>query len=114
MAEITVLPHTSEKAYQIAQTGIYTFVVPIKANKQQIAKAVAEQYGVGVNGVKVLISKGKPVKFSRGKGRYPGTTARHDTKKAYVSLKEGDSIQLFTEDKEEASAAKPTKVKEKK
>ncbi len=114
MAEITVLPHTSEKAYQIAQAGVYTFVVPIKANKQQIAAAVAKQYSVGVNGVKVLIAKGKPVRFSRGKGRYPGKTARSDTKKAYVTLKEGDSIQLFTEDKEEASAAKSTKAKEKK
>ncbi len=104
MSDITVLPHTSEKAYQIAQKGIYTFIVPASANKQQVAEAVSKQYSVGVSGVKILVAKGKPVRFSRGKGRYPGTTSRTNTKKAYVSLNEGDSIQLFTEENTEGES----------
>ncbi len=104
MSDITVMPHTSEKAYQIAQEGIYTFLAPMTANKQQIAEAVAQQYNVGVANVKVLVTKGKPVRFSRGKGRYPGTTTRSNTKKAYVSLNEGDSIQLFTEENAEGES----------
>lgn len=95
---ITVIPRATEKAYgQVAEKNTYVFDVPLTANKQQIAEAVAQQFDVQVKGIKTLVQQGKAVRFSRGKNRYPGTTKRKDTKKAYVTLVEGSSIQVFEE-----------------
>lgn len=95
---ITVIPRATEKAYgQVTTKNTYVFDVPTTANKQQIADAVAEQFNVEVKGVKTLVQQGKSVRFSRGKNRYPGTTKRKDSKKAYVTLAEGSSIQVFEE-----------------
>ena len=55
------------------------------------------QYGVTVASIKTLVQNGKSVRYSRGKNRYPGTTNRKDSKKAYVTLAEGSSIQMFEE-----------------
>ena len=95
---ITVVPRATEKAYRlISEKNTYIFDVPMTANKQQIADAVAAQFDVEVAGVKTLVQQGKAVRFSRGKNRYPGTTKRKDTKKAYVKLAEGSAIQVFDE-----------------
>ncbi len=101
MAYLTLIPRMSEKAYATAQENVYVFNVPLTVNKQQIADAVTEEYSVKVIKVKTLVSKGKAVRFSRGKRSQPGTTHRKDTKKAYVTLAEGDSIDIFTEQNEE-------------
>ena len=95
---ITVIPRATEKAYGlISEKNTYIFDVPLSANKQQIAEAVAGQFNVEVVGVKTLVQQGKAVRFSRGKNRYPGTTKRKDAKKAYVTLAEGSSIRVFDE-----------------
>lgn len=95
---ITVIPRATEKAYRlVSEKNTYVFDVPMTANKQQIADAVAAQFNVEVAGVKTLVQQGKAVRFSRGKNRYPGTTKRKDTKKAYVTLAEGSVIQVFDE-----------------
>lgn len=95
---IIVLPRATEKAYRLIQEkNTYIFDVPLNANKQQIAEAVADQFDVKVSAVKTLVQQGKSVRFSRGKNRYPGTTKRNDTKKAYVTLAKGSSIQVFEE-----------------
>jgi large subunit ribosomal protein L23 len=100
MSAILVTPRVSEKAYAEAQQNTYVFNAPLTANKQQIAEAVAEQYGVGVASIRVIVIKGKPVRASRGKRAYPGTALRTKKKKAYVTLVEGDSIKLFDEEEE--------------
>lgn len=92
-----VTPRATEKAYGQSQKNVYVFNVPLAANKQQIAEAVESQFEVKVTGVKTLVQSGKAVRFSRGKNRYPGTTARKDSKKAYVTLAEGNSIKVFAE-----------------
>ncbi len=92
---ILVTPRATEKAYGLGAKNVYAFNVPLSANKQQIAKAVAEQFEVNVVNVTTLVQSGKSVRFSRGKNRYPGTTTRKDSKKAYVTLAEGSSIQMF-------------------
>src|SRR5690242_1667030 len=97
MSLILVTPRVSEKAYGQSQKNVYVFNVPLSANKQQITAAVEAQYGVNVVSVTSLVQSGKAVRFSRGKNRYPGTTNRKDTKKAYVTLAAGDSIQVFAE-----------------
>ena len=95
---IIVLPRATEKAYRLIQEkNTYIFDVPLNANKQQIAEAVADQFDVKVSAVKTLVQQGKSVRFSRGKNRYPGTTKRKDNKKAYVTLAKGSSIQVFEE-----------------
>ena len=96
MNPITVIPRATEKAYgQSIASNTYVFSVPLTANKQQIVAAVESQFEVKVTGIKTLVQNGKAVRFSRGKNRYPGTTTRKDTKKAYVTLAEGSSIQVF-------------------
>ncbi len=97
MNRITVIPRATEKAYGLAAQNTYVFNVPLTANKQQIVAAVESQFEVTVTGVKTLVQSGKAIRYSRGKNRYPGTTHRKDTKKAYVTLKSGDSIQVFDE-----------------
>jgi len=95
MSTINVIPRTTEKAYAQSLKNIYVFDVPVSANKNEIADAVAAQYDVKVSKVTVVLQSGKAVRFSRGKNRYPGTTHRQDTKKAYVTLAEGNSIKVF-------------------
>ena len=96
MSQLLIIPRATEKAYaQSLATNTYVFSVPLDANKQQIIDAVQSQFDVKVTNIKTLVQNGKAVRYSRGKNRYPGTTNRKDSKKAYVTLAEGDSIQVF-------------------
>ena len=96
MKLISVTPRATEKAYaQSLSTNTYVFNVPLTANKQEIVAAVESQFEVKVTRIKTLVQSGKAIRFSRGKNRYPGTTTRKDSKKAYVTLAEGNSIQVF-------------------
>lgn len=96
MKLINVTPRATEKAYRlITDQNTYVFNVPLNVNKQEIAAAVEAQFeGTKVSGVTTAVQAGKAVRFSRGKGRYPGSTNRKDSKKAYVTLSEG-SIKVF-------------------
>jgi len=98
---INVTPRATEKAYAQSQNNVYVFNVPLDANKQQIVDAVESQFEVKVTGIKTLVQSGKAVRFSRGKNRYPGTTNRKDSKKAYVTLAKGNSIQVFEQPESE-------------
>lgn len=100
---IVITPRATEKAYGLGAQNTYVFNVPLTANKQQIAAAVSEQYGVTVKTVSTAVQSGKAVRFSRGKNRYPGTTNRKDSKKAYVTLAEGSSIQVFEQPETEGA-----------
>lgn len=96
-----VAPRATEKAYRLV-TGqnTYVFDVPVSANKNEIKTAVETQFdGTKVASIKTLVQSGKSVRFSRGKNRYPGTTTRQDSKKAYVTLSEG-KIKVFEQDAE--------------
>lgn len=97
MKLISVTPRATEKAYALGANNVYVFNVPLTANKQEIAHAVETQFEVKVVRIKTLVQSGKAVRFSRGKNKYPGTTTRKDSKKAYVTLAAGDSIQVFPE-----------------
>lgn len=110
--QIALKPRISEKAYGVSQTlNTYVFVVPTDVNKMTVAHAVEEQFKVTVKSVNILNSKGKAKRTIRKGGR-PVAGRRADTKKAYVTLIEGDSIVIFAaEDTEEK---KPKAKKEKK
>lgn len=101
MSTLLITPITTEKAYAQSQKNVYVFAVPVAANRVQIEEAVKAQYGVEVATVKTLVQSGKSVRFSRGKNRYPGTTHRADTKKAYVTLAKGSSLSFFEQPAEE-------------
>ena len=97
MAHIFVYPRATEKAYAQSQKNVYVFNVPLDSTKRDIAETVGAQYDVTVVNVTTAVQSGKAVRFNRGKNRYPGTTTRKNTKKAYVTLAEGSSIQVFAE-----------------
>lgn len=104
MKTTLVIPKATEKSYQLSlANNTYIFIVPLKANKNEIKKAVEEQFEVTVTNIKTLIQSGKAIRFSRGKNRYPGTTNRSDIKKAYVTLKEGDKLNIFDQVEEAIS-----------
>ncbi|AHB42630.1 50S ribosomal protein L23 [Candidatus Saccharibacteria bacterium RAAC3_TM7_1] len=94
-------PRATEKAYGLSQQNTYVFNVPMDANKHQIAADIAAQYDVKVVNVTTAVQAGKKIRFSRGKNRYPGTTNRKDSKKAYVTLASGSSIQMFEQPADE-------------
>jgi large subunit ribosomal protein L23 len=102
MTTNTVLkPRISEKSYkQSILLNTYIFDVPLKANKITIKNAVQEQFGVAVTKVTVTLLKGKYVRSNISK-RKAVTGLRQDRKKAYVTLKTGDSLPFFVDKTEE-------------
>ncbi len=85
-------PIITEKSMSLANTSnVYTFEVDRLANKQQIKEAVEKLYGVTVLNVNTT-TRNAHVKKT-GKRRLAKQVAQ--VKKAMVSLKEGDHIELF-------------------
>lgn len=106
-------PRISEKAYALSQSsGVYVFEVPSNANKLTVAQAVTAQFEVGVVTVNIVnvIGKSKRV-YKKRQGWVSGK--KSDVKKAYVTLKKGDSIAIFPaeETKEDATVKQPAKSK---
>ena len=89
--DIIIRPVVSEKSYAALDENIYTFVVAGDANKIEIRNAVETIFGVRVTNVNTVNRKGKR-KRNRRTGGY-GT--RPDSKRAIVSLAEGDTIEIF-------------------
>jgi len=87
--DILLRPVVSEKSYGLLDEGKYTFIVDPDANKTQIRIAVEGVFGVKVTGVNTLNRPGK-----RRRTRY-GWGQRADTKRAIVTLAEGDRIDIF-------------------
>lgn len=90
-------PRMSEKAYaQSHAVNTYSFDVPKTANKITVAKAVAEQFKVTVEDVRIVIMKGKQARSIRiGGTRKVVSGKRPDVKKAYVRIKAGETIPIF-------------------
>ena len=87
--DILVRPVVSEKSYGLLDEGKYTFVVAPDANKTQIKQAVEEVFRVKVTGVNTLNRQGKRRRTRFGWGK------RVDTKRAIVTLADGDRIDIF-------------------
>lgn len=96
MRNVLIRPLITEKMTEITERdGKYGFVVDFNANKIQIASAIKEKFDVDVVDVNTIKHKGKmKTQFTR-KGRFTGKTPRF--KKAIVTLKEGQTIDLFGE-----------------
>lgn len=97
-----ITPRVSEKAYgQAGSLNTYVFVVPLSANKIEIKKAIEAEYKVEVIDVNITRTQGK-VKQSYRKGGRTIKGTRSDLKKAYVRVKEGQTIPVFAAQEQEA------------
>lgn len=83
-------PIITEKATMASEHGAVVFQVAMDATKPAIKEAVEAVFGVKVKAVNTVVTKGKVKKF---RGR-PGE--RSDKKKAYVTLEEGNTIDVAT------------------
>ncbi len=83
-------PIITEKATLASEHNVVVFEVAIEANKPTIKQAVEELFGVKVKAVNTSITKGKVKRF-RGK-----LGVRKNVKKAYVTLEEGNTIDVST------------------
>ena len=84
-------PVVSEKSYGLLDANVYTFIVHADASKPEIRDAVQSIFDVKVDKVNTLNRKGKR-KRNRKTGKFG---RRPDTKRALVTLAEGNSIELF-------------------
>jgi large subunit ribosomal protein L23 len=93
--DILIKPIVTEKVTgQAEPLNRYGFIVHKRANKIQIKQAVEEMYGVSVKEVNTLRYAGK-TKFRYTKsGVLSGTT--NSCKKAFVTLKDGESIDFYS------------------
>jgi len=94
---IVLKPRVSEKAYgQSAKEGanVYVFDVDGANNKHTVARAIEAQYNVSVTKVNIVNLKGKAKRTVRKGGR-PVAGRTSDVKKAYVTLKAGQSLPIF-------------------
>jgi len=86
--DILLRPVVSEKSYGLLDEGKYTFIVAPHANKTQIRQAVEAIWNVKVTGVNTLNRSGKRRRTRYGYGKRP------DTKRAIVSLADGERIDI--------------------
>ena len=90
--DVIIRPVVSEKSYGLLDSNVYTFVVAPDASKPEIRDAVQAIWpGVKVLKVNTLNRKGKR-KRNRRTGAFG---SKPDTKRALVTLAEGDSIEMF-------------------
>ncbi|WP_373355627.1 50S ribosomal protein L23 [Pseudoroseicyclus sp. CXY001] len=83
-------PVVTEKATMASEANAVVFEVDIAASKPQIKQAVEELFGVKVKAVNTTITKGKVKRFRGQLG------TRKSVKKAYVTLVEGNTIDVST------------------
>ena len=79
-------PITTEKSTNLQQFNQYSFVVSKDSNSLEIKSAIEKIFKVKVNKVNTSIIRGKGKTF---KGQFG---FRKDTKRAIVTLKEGNTI----------------------
>ena len=87
--KLLLSPKVSERAAELASQNVYVFNVPVEAEKIAIAKSVEQLYGVKVEKVRTARGQGKPIYRGYKKGR------RNQWKKAFVSVKKGQTIDLY-------------------
>ncbi len=84
---------TEKSATLKEESNRYVFRVDLKANKRMIKKAVEDLFDVTVIDVRTAVFRGKNVTVMNRRGRFQGY--RPNWKKAFVTLADGDSIDVF-------------------
>ena len=87
--DVLLAPVISEKSYGLLDENKYTFIVRPDANKTQIKIAVEQVFNVTVLDVNTLNRQGKRKRTRAGFG------TRKSVKRAIVTLREGDRIDVF-------------------
>lgn len=96
MNTASLKPRVSEKAYALSENGnTYIFDIEPGTNKHAVARAVARQYDVTVENVRIAGVPGKSQKRYRDRGRKSISGRRSDIRKAFVTLKDGDKLPFF-------------------
>jgi len=90
MYDVILGPVITEKTTRISEHNQVAFRVPLTATKPQIKKAIEGLFNVKVTAVNTLRVKGKTKRFRGREGQ------RSDWKKAFVTLAEGQSIDVTT------------------
>jgi large subunit ribosomal protein L23 len=88
--DVLLAPVVSEKSYGLLDENKYTFLVSTSANKTEIKIAVEKVFGVKVLNVNTSNRQGKRKRTKAGWGRRP------DTKRAIVSIADGQRIDIFS------------------
>jgi len=88
--DVVLAPHITEKSTLLSEQNAVVFKVANKATKPEIKAAVEALFDVNVVGVNTIVQKGKTKKW---KG---APYQRSDIKKAIVTLKDGQSIDVTT------------------
>ncbi len=88
--EVIIRPIITEHSYDMMENNVYTFEVAKDSNKVEIRQAVEAIFNVKVVRVNTINVKSKPkrVRYQLGRTR--------TWKKAMVTLKEGDTIEIFS------------------
>ncbi len=90
--EVIRKPLVTEKSMARQNNRVYTFIVDSRANKAEVKHAVEKVFEVKVECVSTLTVKGKPKRMAKNQvieGK------RKDWKKAYVTLKEGQRLDII-------------------
>ncbi len=87
--DILLAPVVSEKSYGLLDENKYTFLVAPHANKTEIKIAVEAIFNVKVTGVNTINRQGKKRRTRFGVGKRP------DTKRAIITVAEGQRIDIF-------------------
>lgn len=88
--DVLLAPVVSEKSYGLLDENKYTFIVAPGANKTEIKIAVEQLFKVKVVAVNTINRAGKRRRTRSGWGKRP------DTKRAIVSVAEGQRIDIFS------------------
>lgn len=92
MIEVIKKPLITEKATKLGEKGQYVFEVDVNTNKIEVKKAIEQMFEVNVVSVRTVRVKGKVRSRFTRRGIMRGKTALR--KKAYVTLKEGQTIDI--------------------
>lgn len=89
--DVIFAPVVSEKSYNLIDEGKYTFIVDPRSNKTEIKNAIESIFSVKVEAVNTVNRTGKTRRTRGGLGK------RKDTKRAIVTLRAGQTIDIFGE-----------------
>jgi len=103
MNSVFLKPRISEKTYELSNKSVYVFEVPKMLSKQLIADSVESQFKVSVENVRVMNIPQKSKRLIRNQGKKVSYGIKSGFKKAYVTLKKGDTIAVFASDEEKKS-----------
>ena len=88
---VVLQPVVSEKSFAKSENGVYTFRVALTSDKRKVKEDIEKRFKVTVEKINMLNRKGKRV-FDNRRGI---SGKRMDSKIAVVTLKAGDTIDVF-------------------